>query len=262
MPPKNAYSTRSNRAYNDYEDDDDEMTIQEIGKAIKSMQTSIQKQLSDIFSEQKKITERIEIIEEKQKRQHEEIRRINNEKNTEIWYLKKKINDLEYNTKKKNIIISGVPADENENLFDVLHKIQNAVDTKIEDSDVMAIHRLGRQSSKEGSSSTPKPPGIIVAFKNTQIKDKLMENKNIKKITTTTLNYPGPSRNIYINDQLTEQDTALFEKARKYKIDQEFKYVWTKRGRILMRKTDGSRILHIKSEEDLPRKRRSDDTDN
>lgn len=171
-----------------------------------------------------------------------------------------KFNELEYNTKKKNVIIYGIPATRDENIQSVFGHVQRAIHSAIPDSDVLAIHRLPerRRDAAVGTSrvvqgGTNQP--IIVSFKNTAIKKDFLMKKKSKQglLTTADIGMSGPSRNIYFNDQLTELDAALFRKARAFKLSGEFKFVWTDMGRILMRKTSNSPIIAVRGENDLPR---------
>lgn len=164
--------------------------------------------------------------------------------------LQQKLNDLERHTKKKNVIISGIPFHNNENIGVIFQNIQSAVHSNIKETDIMAIHRL-KSNRSEGTDSTSS--NIIVAFKNTDVKSEFMAKKKSKsKLSTRDLGIDGPMRTIFINDQLTEADGKLFYQARKFKKDNIFKYVWTRNGLIFMRKTDSSKILHIRNEHDLP----------
>lgn len=165
-----------------------------------------------------------------------------------------KCNDLEYNTKKKNLIIYGVPAKENENTYQVFDKIANAAQCEVHGADIVAIHRLPprrRRSMDQSDGQTVAPP-IIVAFRNTDAKKHFVKKAKSSRLTTAKIGYAGSSRPVYFNDQLTELNAVLFRKARAFKLSGEYQFVWTEMGRVLMKKDKDSPIISIRSESDLP----------
>lgn len=61
---------------------------------------------------------------------------------------------------------------------------------------------------------------------------------------------------IYFDDRLTKYKSDLFYEARKLKKDEFYKFVWTKGGKVLMRKTDNSKLIVVESIEHLAKLKR------
>lgn len=210
------------------------------GVDFNAMVSSIQRLEETVESLKRDLIKKEEEIGELQKR-HEEDRK----------FLVRKVNELEFFTKKKNIIINGLPVTKGENLRKQFQSIQGAIDSKIPDDAVVDIHRLAVGNSKTtvGNSCPP----ILVAFNNVDSKKAFMSKKKKKgRLSTSEVNLPGPVSSIYFNDQLTESDAILFRKARARKRSGELAHVWTDGGKILVRKVNGGPITRILSEEDFP----------
>ena len=54
-------------------------------------------------------------------------------------------------------------------------------------------------------------------------------------------------------DHLTPKLQKLFNEAKQFKVDNNFKFCWTKNLTVFLRKTEESRPIRIKSSEDLAR---------
>lgn len=222
--------SRVNVIYNKVNDIDFKALI----SSVRQLEDVVQSLKTDLS---KKNEEIIEL-----KKQHEEDRK----------HLLGKVNDLEFFTKKKNIIITGIPYEREEKLRQTFKGVQNVIKANIADDDIVDIHRI--YPGGPARADLGKPPPIIVAFKNTDIKNEFMQKKKSMKkaMTTIEIGFPGPPQRIFFNDQLTEQGAILFRKARARKSAGELAHVWTDGGKILVRKTDGGRVYRIQREEDFP----------
>ena len=61
--------------------------------------------------------------------------------------------------------------------------------------------------------------------------------------------YTFRDKTIYINEHLTPNNKHLFALAKQKKIAANYKYLWMRNGRVLIRKADNSEIINIDSEE-------------
>ncbi|GAB0098442.1 hypothetical protein DMENIID0001_141730 [Sergentomyia squamirostris] len=78
---------------------------------------------------------------------------------------------------------------------------------------------------------------------------KLMKEK--KWIKAKDISGSAEDKPIYINERLTQYFQLLAKKARDLKRKKVIKFVWTKGGRLFVRKTESSNVLRIKHENDL-----------
>ena len=62
-------------------------------------------------------------------------------------------------------------------------------------------------------------------------------------------NFKFRENDVYFNDHLTPKHKELFSAARTKKFNNNYKYLWTRNGRIFIRKTDVSEVIRVTSEE-------------
>lgn len=153
-----------------------------------------------------------------------------------------KLTNLEQYSRNKNIEIKGLPASDDEDLPEILKKLGDTIGEPITKSDVDICHRV---PTKDGGC-----PNIVVQFHSRTKRDAVVEKARKKRVRTDELGAPGRSP-VYVNDHLCPDLKILLGKAIARKNEKQWKYVWTKEGKILARKTDTSRVLRITSVNDL-----------
>lgn len=165
----------------------------------------------------------------------------------QIIFLKDQVNNLAQDKLNNDIEINGVPVSENENLNVITSKLFSKLEININKSDTINMYR---QQSKHNNSGLPSP--IIITFRHNNIKNKIIEAKkdktiNFNEICTTTSSSTDSEINekrlIYINERLTKNNNYLFKKARDLKRKNKVKFAWVKNGRVLIRKTESSRVI-------------------
>ena len=109
-------------------------------------------------------------------------------------------------------------------------------------ADISVSHRLNYQAQEQRSFHDLQdlPPKIIAKFISRNVRDNFMKNKNkIKK------------DRIYINESLTKENRQKFNNCLQYKKKHQFKYIWTKNGKTLLKKNDESKAIMISNADDL-----------
>lgn len=151
-----------------------------------------------------------------------------------------KIAANEHQNRAKCLELNGIPYQKGENLFEGLDKLGKhlKLDWFKPCVDVDNVFRI-RQSKR-----------VIVKFTQTNKRDKFFQHyrKNILGIDTLGFQEEG---NIYVNEVLSSEQAKLFWKARSYKKDHNFKYVWTSNQKIFLRKCSDSEAIPINCESDL-----------
>lgn len=145
------------------------------------------------------------------------------------------------------IDINGVPDKENENVLDEVKKVGVALGINITDDMVDACHRLGKKR-EDGN-----PRGIVVKFTRRVVKEEILQKRRVKRNLNTThigeKNSPGEV--IYINESLTKVRRELHKEVRALKKKKGFSFVWVRNGKILVRPTEGARVIAVTTMEDL-----------
>jgi len=138
---------------------------------------------------------------------------------------RKQINDLEQYTRTNNIRVYGLP-DKNavetpsQTIKAFLKEISEQ-QTDIDESDIDIAHRLGKFNPN-------KPRPVIIRFTSRLLKDDVMSlRKSLRQ------------RKIFVNEDLTRLNQEVFTAIRLRGKD-EVKSVWTRNGRIMIRRYDDS----------------------
>lgn len=170
----------------------------------------------------------------------------NEDKDNQIRTLTYQIGQHEQYTRNKNVEIHGIPIQDSENCKNivkcVLQELQ--VDIKIEEIDV--AHRVYNKNP----NSTP---SIIAQFSTRTKRDTIIAKKSL---IVTNRNLPGVEigQKIYISENLTPYNKNLLRLTKIKARESNYKYVWFKNNKLLVREKDNSPVLRINSELDIMNK--------
>lgn len=163
-----------------------------------------------------------------------------------------RLDHLEQYSRYNNLIISGVPEREGENLPDIVSSISSCIKSPIELSDIDAIHRLPqKQTLRNDNKSHTK--AIIVKFVSRLTRDRVIGAARLYRRSANghALSVPNVSDNVYINEHLTAKNMDLLMRVRNLAKEKTYKYVWTRNSTIYVRRDDRAKVLSIKSVADL-----------
>ena len=155
------------------------------------------------------------------------------------------VNDLEQYGRRDMIEISGIPRETDEQVEDMVVNMFHKIGLQsLNNSDIDASHRI---SKKDNAS-------IIVKFRSRKIREMAFNLRaNLKNKHTHDLGialHRAPAR-LFINESLSRSNKSLFSEAHVFRKLHGIKYLWTKNGKVFMRRTDSSNIILIKSSHDL-----------
>ena len=86
------------------------------------------------------------------------------------------------------------------------------------------------------------------------VKEKAMTmRRNVNKLQASELGFADhvSLAHLGLYDHLSPRLQSLLYEAKRVKVEQHFKFCWAKNGAVFLRKTDTSRIIKIKSMDDL-----------
>lgn len=194
------------------------------------------------------IMDKLQIIEKKQSdllERYEEQLQINDELKQEIKVLKvdlqKEKNKNEQYELRKNIIITGIPRTNNNEK--VTYTLKTICETLNLDISPTKCFRIGKAESKAAP--------IKVCFKNMQDKELFLQAKKGIKMTPKSMGINNSEEPIFANHELTKHNQYIYMLARKFKRDNNYKFIWISEGNIFLRKDEKSKILNIQDESDL-----------
>ena len=162
---------------------------------------------------------------------------------TQINTLNTRIESMEQYQRANSLEIQGMPESKNENLVDVVKKIGDFIDFKIDENKIDCVHRILSRNP-----NLPKP--IIVKFNSRIYKENVLGAAKIKIRSKTDRKGPGlfldnSDKPIFINENLSSVKKFLYKNARDLAKTKGFKFVWTRNGNIFLRKNEQSKIILV-----------------
>ncbi|XP_050679265.1 uncharacterized protein LOC126975419 [Leptidea sinapis] len=165
----------------------------------------------------------------------------------EVSELKRQLNQQAQLSLNSELEIIGLPETPNENPFHMVLTTATKIGMKLEEADVNFASRAGPRHSSGKNDSRPRPLAKREEFfKNAKMRRSALTTKDIVPA--------GPEMKLFVNERLTSTSRRLFRDARAWIKENGFKYCWTQRGNIYIRKhegRDGSPAHQIRSLEDL-----------
>lgn len=162
----------------------------------------------------------------------------------DIAKIQDNLQDRDQWARANNVEIRGIPLKKNENLYEIAQKIGQLCDFPIKKEEINYIARIPTRVPKG-----EKP--IIIAFNNRYTKEELVAlSRRSNQLNLKNLGY-NATGNLYVNDHLTQRNKNLLSKARSLAKDNNYKFVWVKHCKIMVRKSETSPIFFIKCENDL-----------
>lgn len=170
-----------------------------------------------------------------------------------ISFLEEKIERMEQKSRNAGIEIRNIPKTHEEtkgNLSNIVKNIGKVLKMDLVDADIRDVYRI-----KSKDMSNP----IILELSSVITKEKIINgvksfNKSKskdEKLNTAHLNYANPSKPIYISETLSQGTQKLFYLARKFSKTHNYKFCWTSRGAVYLRKSESSSQIKINSLSDI-----------
>ncbi|XP_040074137.1 uncharacterized protein LOC120846440 [Ixodes scapularis] len=158
--------------------------------------------------------------------------------------LTRQVAQLEQYSRLNNVEIRGVPNNPTEDPGELLTHIGNHINCPITKADIDIVHRVP-------TPSQPNAHNIIARFISRDHKNDFQKKARRARITSKDLNLQEEPRQIFFNDHLSPLNKKLFSAALRLKKDKEWMHLWTDQCVIKARKTNGSSVHKIVSQDDL-----------
>lgn len=162
-----------------------------------------------------------------------------------IAYHESRLDKLERLSLDKDIIISGVPIENNDDPFGIVGDICRALNSTLKQGDFAAVFRL--KNNRANSRNIRSAP-IVARLRDDWAKQELltayfrMKNLNLSDIGFKT------STRIFLNERLTVMNRDIFNRAAEAKKSHLIQRFFTRRGLVFIQRDDNSRpqcIYHI-----------------
>lgn len=171
-----------------------------------------------------------------------------------IALLETKIRELQRMSRSATIDIRNIPQSDKETTADltkIVCGVGNALKINLQPGDLRDIYR---GPGKPGSNRT-----IIVDFHKVQTKYDLLTSvrnynrsrRPAEKLNTRIIGLTSDRTPVYIDEHLSTSTKKLFFEARTYAKNNGYNFCWTSNSRVFLRKEQGSKQIHIKTEQCL-----------
>lgn len=142
-----------------------------------------------------------------------------------------------------NVEVKGVPMKQDEDVMEITNKIANTIEMPLDNGDIEACHRVRTTGNTDA-------PNIVIQFARRSVRDSFLEKARKQRITSDDIELE-PKNPIFINEHLSPSMKKLFGAANAKKKECQWKYAWTRNGKIFVRKTDTSAVISITHLDDL-----------
>ena len=181
--------------------------------------------------------------------------------NKNLTKTEEQLEALEQHGRRDNLEIHNIPWTKNVTTKEIVQKIANTLNVKLDDCDISTSHRLYFNKTPKPDSPSKKlnqteaeaneHPPIIVRFVNRDKRNEIF-TKHLRPKSATNLT-TGRKTNFTIKENLTKFQKMLYNEARKVLLPTGYKFLWTWQGQILMRRNNMSQVSKISSLRNLTR---------
>lgn len=173
-----------------------------------------------------------------------------------ITKLQWELNDKDQEALINDIEIGGVPEYPGESTAHLVTTIAAKIGVSLDARDIVSATRAGSARPPRASEGRG-PRRVVVRLSRRVVRDELLRAARSRRNTDTAgLGLPvHDPKQVYINERLTKTNRILFAKARAARVAVNWKFVWTREGRIFARKSDStdSPTFRVRCEEDIDR---------
>ncbi|KAF6214146.1 hypothetical protein GE061_008885 [Apolygus lucorum] len=160
------------------------------------------------------------------------------------------VEDMDQSALTNAVEISGIPVDQQKSVIELVELVGRAVNFEINKRMINNCFR------RQGPVTASNPGLMFVSFISKLDKDAFMSAaRRTANLTSRQLGFiDGEEIRIYINHSMTYAKRKLLNMVKTYKRENNYKFVWTRNGKIFIRKSETSSIIEIRTAEDIAEK--------
>ncbi|XP_047995564.1 uncharacterized protein LOC125233552 [Leguminivora glycinivorella] len=173
--------------------------------------------------------------------------------------LKLELNDRDQELLSTEVEITGIEETNNENPVHLAVLVAQKLGVEMDSTDVVSAERVGVKrapndgdGSGGGDGSAGRPRALVVRLTRRVHRDNLLRAaRRARGADTSGFELPGAPRRFYVNERLTRNNRQLFYKARREGARLNWRYIWTRDGRVYARRQSNTQSHRVRSEDDL-----------
>ncbi|XP_026331513.1 uncharacterized protein LOC113238877 [Hyposmocoma kahamanoa] len=145
-----------------------------------------------------------------------------------------------------DVLITNVVEGAGESVLHIVATIGTKLGVKLDERDIVCAERLGVR--REGGRPRP----IVVRLARRVTRSELLRAARVRRgATTADCGLAGEARPFYVNERLTRRNQELFQKVRDRCRLASWRFVWTRDGRIFVRRAEGEHSHRVRRETDI-----------
>lgn len=161
----------------------------------------------------------------------------------QVFQHEQRITASDQYSRKCNLEVKGLPYAEGENLVNTVSHIGRLVNEPISESDIDACHRVPTKNQNVA-------PNIVLQFKCRSKRDAVLERARKIEFSTRDFGHES-SEPVLINEHLCPAMKQLLAMTVAQKKAKNWRFVWTRGGKVYARKDENSSVVHIRSAHDV-----------
>lgn len=157
--------------------------------------------------------------------------------------LRLQLNERDQEALLSDLEIGQLPEAKGENVVHSVTVLAGRLGVTLEERDIVFAERVGAPPA-EGERARR----VVVRLARRQLRDQLLQAARVRR---TVMAESGGR--VFINERLTRSNRLLFHRVREECRRMQWRYSWTRRGRIFARKADGAQVFQLRSLDDITR---------
>lgn len=158
-----------------------------------------------------------------------------------VSQLRIELNDRDQDALLADLEVGHLPEVKGESALQSVTVLARRLGVALDERDVVFAERVG------APTESGRPRRLVVRLARRPLRDELLQAARVRRDTVVT---EGGGR-VFINERLTRPNRQLFQLVRERCRRLQWRYAWTKRGRVYARKSDGTQVYQLRCPDDV-----------
>ncbi|KAL0894461.1 hypothetical protein ABMA27_013057 [Loxostege sticticalis] len=160
-----------------------------------------------------------------------------------VSVLRQELNDRDQEALLADLEIDQLPEAKGENVLHSVCVLASRLGVPLEERDVVFAERVGAPPAEAGGRARR----VVVRLAHRHLRDELLRAARVRRGVAE-----GGGR-VFVNERLTRSNRQLYHQVREECRKLQWRYSWTRRGRVFVRRSDGAQVFQIRSPDDFLR---------
>lgn len=175
---------------------------------------------------------------------------------TKVSLLEQELNERDQEALLADLEIGHLPEEKGESVVHAVTVLASKLGVALEPRDVVFAERVGVAQGAGAGGGAPRARRIVVRMARRDLREQLIQGARARRTLTAAdagLTATEARGRIFLNERLTRTNRQLFHRVREECRRLQWRFSWTKRGRIYAREADGKPAFPIRTAADIER---------